>query len=233
MAKFRVRDEAGNVIEISPASKKKVNAIDGRVKTLENQMSDLLYVPISIESFAVSPSTAEMGATVTQVTLIWNCNKKPVRVLLDKVDQEIGIAGTVTQTNLDIQSTKTWEIAVADERGKTAQKQARLSFLNGVYYGAAAAPEAYDSAFILGLKKELRGSKLPSFTVTAGAGQYIFYCLPVRFGTCSFKVGGFDGGFSLATGEPVAFENASGYTENYYIYKSTNANLGTTTVEVK
>lgn len=100
-----------------------------------------------------------------------------------------------------------------------------------MYYGAAAAPSAIDSGFIRGLAKTLRSSKLSSFTVTAGAGQYIYYCVPKRFGTCSFTVGGFDGGFDLAA--TVSFTNGSGYTEDYYVYRSTNAGLGNTTVGVR
>ena len=44
-------------------------------------------------------------------------------------------------------------------------------------------------------------------------------------------VGGFEGGFDDPIEQTVV--NNSGYAETYYIYKSTNANLGETTVEVK
>ncbi|WP_157796132.1 hypothetical protein [Thomasclavelia cocleata] len=55
--------------------------------------------------------------------------------------------------------------------------------------------------------------------------------MPARYGAVNFNVGGFDGGFTkVAT---IEFTNASGYTENYDIYKSDNANLGTQTVTCK
>ena len=58
-----------------------------------------------------------------------------------------------------------------------------------------------------------------------------FYAVPTRYGDVSFNVGGFDGGYSkVAT---IEFTNASGYKENYDIYKSDNANLGNTTVTAK
>ena len=118
-------------------------------------------------------------------------------------------------------------------------KDAAISFYNGVYYGVSAIPEAYNSEFIIALgnsgKKTLRSSKLTSFSVTAGDGQYIFYCLPVSMGTCSFKVGGFDGGFDLVAtlDGDNKYENEHGHLEAYRIYRSTNAGLGATNVEVK
>ena len=66
--------------------------------------------------------------------------------------------------------------------------------------------------------------------MNCGEGQYIFYCVPASFGSCSFKVGGFEGGFNKV--DTIQFTNASGYTESYDIYKSTNSNLGNTTVVV-
>lgn len=201
-----------------------------RIEALEDQVADLMYKPMAIESFTNNVSTAEMGSTVTAVTLSWSYNKLPEAVTLDGATVEPG-AISKAFTGLSIKSNKTWTLKATDERGAEATKTTGISFLNGVYYGAAAAPSAIDSGFILSLTKTLRSSKLSSFTVTAGAGQYIYYCVPKRFGTCSFTVGGFDGGFDLAA--TVSFTNGSGYTEDYYVYRSTNAGLGNTTVGVK
>lgn len=203
---------------------------EDRVSTLEDQVADLLYEPMAIESFTNNVGTAEMGSTVTAVTLSWSYNKLPTAVTLDGAAMEPGVTGR-NYTGLSIRSSKTWTLKATDERGAEAVKTTGISFLNGVYYGAAAAPSAIDSDFILTLTKTLRSSKLSSFTVTAGAGQYIYYCVPKRFGECSFTVGGFDGGFDLAA--TVSFTNGSGYTEDYYVYRSTNAGLGNTTVGVK
>lgn len=201
-----------------------------RIEVLEDQVADLLYKPMAIESFSNNVNTAEMGSTVTGVTLAWVYNKLPTAVTLDGAAMDPGVTGR-NYTGLSIRSNKTWTLKATDERGAEATRTTGISFLNGVYYGAAAAPSAIDSDFILSLTKTLRSSKLSSFTVTAGAGEYIYYCVPKRFGTCSFTVGGFDGGFDLAA--TVSFTNGSGYTEDYYVYRSTNAGLGKTTVGVK
>lgn len=212
------------------------SGIEARVLKLESQMADLLYQPISIDAFTNNLNTVEVGYTLTEITLTWGFNKTPKEVRLNGVERFAGSTGE-TITDLSVESNKPgklmeWMLSATDERGAMATKTTAVNAYNGVYYGVAAARDTYDSAFILGLaKKTLRNSKLPSFSVDAGAGQYIYYCIPSRFGTCSFTVGGFDGGFRLEG--VIAFENASGYSENYYVYRSTNAGLGATTVGVK
>lgn len=211
--------------------------LEEKVATLEQQMADLMYEEIAITSFGHNAGIKEYGETVSAVTLSWSINKTPTVLSLEDANTDDGMALEVsarshTFDNLSItkDNNQTWRLVATDERDATSEKTTSIAFYNGVYYGSAAVPASYDSAFILGLTKELRGSKKPSFTVTAGEGQCIYYCLPVRMGTCTFAVGGFTGGFSLV--DTISFTNASGYTEQYYIYRSDNANLGATSVAV-
>ena len=208
-------------------------ANENRIKALEDAVADLNYKAISISSFSASPSTAEMGSKVTSVALSWGVNKTPTALTLDSSalgvnDKSKTVTGTFT-------ANKSWKLKATDERGATAEKTTSLTFLNGIYYGVAEEPNTYDSAFLLdgidrGLKKTLRNSKLTSFSESAGGNEYIYYCLPKRMGTCSFKVGGFDGGFTLV--DTIAFTNAFGYSEDYFIYRSDNTGLGQTSVTV-
>lgn len=127
-------------------------------------------------------------------------------------------------------STKTDFTLVADDGKNKASKSATVNFCMAVYYGVKTPGASIDNALVKSLTKTLQSSRGKTFTVTAGAGQYIWYALPVTYGACKFNVGGFDGGFSLA--ETISFTNDAGHTENYYVYKSDNANLGTQTVKV-
>lgn len=204
--------------------------LEKRLGAVEESIEDILYEPITIKSFSVSPSTSEIGSTVDEILLSWGLDRDAFEIAVDGEMQPTSREGDLILTEQCITSNTTWTLTATDERGATAEKTASLTFLNGVYYGVKAAPGEYDSAFILGLTKNLRSSKLTSISVNAGDGQYIYYCLPKRFGTCSFTVGGFSGGFSLV--ETIQFENASGYTEDYYIYKSDNAGLGSTKVTI-
>lgn len=190
------------------------------------------YVPIAITSFTNNKNTVEMGTKITDVILNWALNKDPKVMTVDSETITPLTTRTKTYSGQNITTNKTYTLKVTDEKDATATKTTSITFLNGVYWGAKAAPSgAYDSAFILGLTKGLQGSKGKTFTVDAAAGQHIFYALPSRYGSCVFNVGGFDGGFTKVS--TIEFTNASGYKENYDIYKSVNAGLGNTTVTVK
>ena len=64
-----------------------------------------------------------------------------------------------------------------------------------------------------------------------GGRTDIYYAFPASWGTPRFFVGGFEGGFALL--KTFDHKNASGATISYAVWKSTNAGLGNTTVEVK
>lgn len=201
-----------------------------RIKALEDDVAylKLPYDEIAISTFSANPSSAEKGSTVSSVALSWTVNKTPTALTFDGTAIDVNTtAKTVTGTFKD---KKTWTLKATDERGATSTKTASLSFLNGVYYGVATKPSAYDSAFIRGLTKTLRSSKLTSFSVNAGSGQYIYYCLPESMGACTFTVGVLPGGFLLA--DTISYTNEYGHTEKYRVYCSENAGLGETTVSV-
>lgn len=202
--------------------------LESRVQTLEGQVAQLLYTPISITSFGHTAGTRELGETVNNVTFNWTTNKTPTSLKLNGESIEPELKSKELR-NLGITSTRTFKLIASDEKG-SVEKSTSIYFYNGVYYGVGNVPHV-DSDFIKELSKDLRANKKPEFTVEAGSNQYIYYCLPVRMGTCSFTVGGFTGGFTLV--DTIPFTNPSGYEEEYYIYKSDNAGLGETTVYVE
>jgi hypothetical protein len=106
-----------------------------------------------------------------------------------------------------------------------------FSFVNRRYWGVSTVTSGFTEANVEALaSNELSNSRAKSFTVTPGASEYIVYAYPSRLSTATFTVGGFEGGFESP--ETVSITNASGYSENFYVYRSTNANLGSTTVTV-
>ena len=204
---------------------------------IDGKFDDLNYKAIAVSSLSVSPSSAEMGSTVTTATLTYALNKAAASATLDGTAQTLsGASGTIALTGLSITANKTWTLAVTDAGSSTndphtASKTVTMSFLNRAYWGAAAQPEEVNSAFVLGLGgSELTSTRARTKTVSAASGQYVWFAYPARLGAASFKVGGFDGGFArVAT---FNHTNASGYAESYYVYRSDNAGLGSTTVVV-
>lgn len=187
---------------------------------------------------ASSGGKLEKGQSLTQATLSWSFSKVPAEGTASLTDHG-AIASKTGSTTLSydppLTANKTWtltgkEVQVPGKSQAQVAKSASVQFLNGVYYGAAALPASVDSAFVLGLTKTLSASRVSSFKANAGAGEYVWYVLPVGIGKCAFNVGGFDGGFALVG--TIQFTNASGFTESYYVYRSDNASLGSVTVSV-
>ena len=195
-----------------------------------------LYKAITINSFS-GGTNVEKGSTVNNVNLAWSYSKEPTSLTLDgtEVAKTNGVYNkSVALTNLGLKANKTWTLVAKDARNASSTKTTAVSFLDKRYWGVGTVTDAsgVDSAFVLGLGgSELATSKTKDFTVNAGAGQYIYYAIPASWGTPTFYVGGFEGGFSLLSS--FEFTNASGYTATYNVYKSGNANLGQTTVNAK
>ena len=197
--------------------------IEERLTDIEEQLleharklEELLYVPISISSLSLSKSVMEIGD-----------------VLSGLVSQkfnglEVGIDDREYTETEDITSNKTYTLEVSDGKNTTT-KSATVKFLNGKYYGVAQ-EGTYDSDFIKGLTKVLAENKNGNFTVNCGENEFIYFCIPTRFGTPRFSVGGFEGGFFKV--DTIEFTNNFGHSENYDIYRSDNSSLGNTTVNV-
>lgn len=208
--------------------------ITDRVETLEDKVAQLLYVAPAINSFTNNVGTKEKGATVTSVTFNWTLNKPMTKVEFngtEEADAE-GTTGTKTLTEQSITSDTNFTLKVTDEKNATATKTTSIVFRNGLYTGVSSVTEdaQINNAFVQGMTKALTNTRKKTFTVTAGEGEYIYFIIPTSFGTPAFKVGGFEGGFNKV--KTFDYQNVEGYTESYDVWRSTNANLGNTTVEV-
>lgn len=209
--------------------------LDQGTKTLPDALNelnrDLQYIPIEILAFSNNIGVAEKGSTLNELTLKWQLNKEPETILMNgQVRADLKTLRSLTLKNMALTADKTFMLQVTDEKGKTAQKNTSVVFQNGVYYGVSEIPEEVNNAFILSLSRSLQGSRTKTFSTTSTEDQYVWYAFPSRYGTPVFNVGGFDGGFTKAAS--ISFTNASGYTEEYAVYRSDNSNLGTKTIKV-
>ena len=204
----------------------KLNNIERALLEHAQKLDELLYKAITITSFNISKTLAEIGELVSNLKLTWSYSKEPTVQKLDGNILDNSIRDHIITSN--ITSNKTFKLEVSDGK-TTVSRNAAINFYNGRYHGVSNS-ENYDSDFILSLNKTLTNSRACSFTVDCGQGQYIFFAIPTRFGTPTFAVGGFTGGFIKA--QTLDFENKFGYVESYDIWKSENSNLGNITVVV-
>lgn len=183
------------------------------------RLDALEYKDIKINSLTAAPAMSEIG-TMQTITLSWSLNKAATSQNINGAPVE----GNSKQFT-GVTSNQTYTLNVTD--GQTsASKTVNVSFANRIYYGAAA-----DLTTVTELSSVLSNNPARTITVNAGAGEYIIYAIPARLGDVAFYVGGFEGGFEDPEDQNLV--NSSGYLETYKVYRSTNANLGETTVEVR
>lgn len=187
-------------------------ALTARVDALE-------YQDIKINSFNAAPPVSEIGSSQT-ITLAWSLNKQATSQNINGSP----VTGNSKQY-IGVTTGQSYTLNVSD--GQTsASRTVSVSFANRVYYGAAA-----DLSDVTALTGILSNDPERTITVDAGAGEYIIYAIPARLGDVAFYVGGFEGGFE----DPVeqTLTNASGYQETYKVYRSTNAGLGETNIDIR
>lgn len=201
----------------------------------KKMIDDLAYVKIAVNTMSATNSSNEIGATVTATNVTWTLNKTPKTQKIkfgNEAEETLGAdVRSKSYSGKTITANTTITLTVTDERDAVVTKSVTISFQPKVYWGVST-KTTLDSAGILGLASSaLASSKARTFTVNAGSGEYIYYVIPSSFGTPTFNVGGFDGGFSkVAT---VSHQNASGHTQNYDVWRSVNPSLGNTSVTVK
>lgn len=202
-----------------------VNEINSQCKDIATKMDEISN-PFSINSFTVTPSVTQKGSTIN-VTVKWSYNKDIKSQTLNNATLDATLREKVFSS---VKADVTYTLNATSTNNISKSKSGTVKFYNGIYYGKSSST-TYDSVLINSLTKTLSDSKARTITVNAGTGEYIYYCLPTRLGVPSFNVGGFDGGFKkVAT---INFTNSDSYAEDYDIYKSTNANLGNSTVVIK
>lgn len=210
--------------------RKEMEKTDTRVASLEERVAELLYVAIAFTGGSSTPSEAEIGASVASVVLKWTTNKTPATLTLDGT--ALGTAETTRTMAGPFTTNKTWALRATDERGAAATRTLSLTFKSKAYWGVGTATGGHiTSAVVNGLSGQAFATgRGRTFTANAGAGQYIYYVFPKAWGTPTFKVGGFEGGFALD--REWVHVNASGGKVPYQAWRSTNAALGSTTVVV-
>ncbi len=211
--------------------------VDYNGQSLTDVLNDLLYEALEILSFVASPSVYEKGQVLTSVALTWSYNKTVESQTITGVDVTpptllVGDRSkSVTLINIDSNTVITLTADDdTDDDNPAITRTVTLVFYNKIYFGKAAIGTIND-AFLLSLQGELKQNRFKTFNQTTGLNEYIWFALPTAYGVPSFLTNGFNGGFELAS--TFNHTNASGHTEEYKVYRSTNHNLGLTFVEVQ
>lgn len=198
-------------------------------------IDDLRYVKIAFNSATATNGSNEIGATVTATNVAWTLNKTPKSQKIKFGSDAEETLGTDVRskayTGKSIKSNTNIVITATDERDASVSRTVSITFQPKVYWGKSS-KATLENADVLSLEgSALTSSYARTFSVNAGTGEKIVYAIPSSFGTPTFNVGGFDGGFVKA--QTLNFMNASGHTQNYDIWMSVQPGLGQTSVTVK
>lgn len=240
-------DAALNKLSTNPIQNKpvaeKFESIDLALAAINEELGNMTYIPLTIKSFthmlngiADYEGYIEKGTSYTgDCTFAWilDGNVKTVKIIdkssnLETNIENPSIIGEKVLTFAGLKDSTIYQLVAADPKGNESSAETKINFVYKVFYGTAPAQDSYTELF---LKESLTGKLLPSkttqFNVTANTDEYIYFCLPESYGTPKFSVGGFDGGF-----DNVGTVTYTLNQTNYIIWKSTNPNLGDTTIKV-
>lgn len=194
--------------------------------TIADALNKLLYVPLQILHFSVDDEQLinEIGTTISNPYITWSYNKNILSQNINGVIINNNITGYYYPKSFSTNTIIT--LTASDEETRVA-KSLNFTFVNRIYYGVSSSKNINITTE---LGNKLQDSPAMTFTVNASQDEYIYYALPIRLGQPKFMVGGFEGGFTVIN--VMSITNESNYTESYYIYRSDNPNLGTTTVVV-
>ncbi len=190
---------------------------------------------LQVLSFNAAVGLYECGQSVVNPAFTASYNAAPTSAVLtnDLNGESKNVISTPTSffsSQTYVRSTPnqsvTWTLTTSNGTRTASSTWGQKNF-----WGISTSP-ASTEAFIEALaSSQLTTARNAGFSVNATGANKIYFATPTRYGTPVFTVGGFVGGFILLS-STIAVTNAQGFAENYSLYESVNAGLGTTAVTV-
>lgn len=199
------------------------------ITNVKQALNKLLYVPLQITSFTVTPNEAETGDTISSLVYKWTYNKSLIKS--QSLDSQSISTSERTKTISGTFKNTTTKTLSASDGTQTKTQNATITFKDGKYYGVSTS-DPDSSSIVSSFTRDLNLGKNSTFTVTAGSGQYIYLLVPESLKDIKFYVGGFEGGFTIVN-DNFQFTRYSGTTVKCILFKSDNPNLGKTTITIK
>jgi len=220
-----------------PIAASNISVTNPGYANLQEVLDYLLYVPLSITSFSAATSVYLIGNSVSSLTFNWSINKTVLTktitgpntgtVNLTTSPTVVALSPSLNPGTVGANYTYT---LTANDGVDTETANQTIYFYNNVYFGDAVDPGAITSAFINGLGFTTQGTRNKTVISNASGAQYAWFAHRVALGTATFTVGGFPGGFNSPV--LVSHTNSAGFTEDYYVYRSTNPGIGPVTYVV-
>ncbi len=193
----------------------------------------------SVTSMGAVASVLRVGATATTPAFTAAHSSPPTTLLLTNTDnaESKNVQATPTSFTSSQNYTKTANnatvtfVLTGSDGISGANRSAAITWRPDVYWGTGAAG-GNTEAFIEALAgSALLASRATSFAVSATGSLKTYFAIPASYGTPTFTVGGFSGGFTLVSAT-ISVTNVNGTVQNYALYESNSPGLGSITVVV-
>ncbi len=193
----------------------------------------------SITSFAPVTPVVRVGATVTNPAFTATHSSTPASLGLTNGDnsENKSVVGSPNAFTSSQSYTKTANgsavpFTLAGSDGLTsANRSTSITWRPDVYWGTGVAGLNTEAAIEGLANSALQSSRAGTHTVNATGSLRIYWAAPASYGTPTFTVGGFSGGFSLVS-SAISVTNIHGVTQLYQLWVSDTPGLGNTTFTV-
>ena len=200
--------------------------------------SAMIQPDFAITSFYTSSGSVEVGNTISMPQFYASYNNE---VTSASISDSQGHNNSLDSPFLHFTSPNNFQrtslgsvsftLSVVAADGIPKQASTSISWLARRYYGHLPLQTNPVNAINAMQSSELSSGRNGTFNVNAGLTEYIYFAFPSSFGTPTFAVGGFVGGFFLYASN-ILIVNSFGVATSYDIYQSDNLNLGSTAVAV-
>lgn len=181
-----------------------------------------LYSPMAISSFA-GGGTYEKGSSVKNPKLTWSLNKTPKTMTLDGTAIDVTLREKTMSATYS--SNKTFTLKCTDARGKEASATTSMYFRLRKYYGVSE-KSVLSNADVLALANKVLATSCATSKATydCTGGKFFWFCYPKSWTAPKFNIGGLSNSDFVIT--EMQLTNASGHTEAYKLYRTTNIQTG-------
>ena len=205
-------------------------AVGTRIDYLASEIASLKATCVEITSFTISPKYTEAGTTLGRIILSWTYDN--YSSIASQTINNISISPEIRSLTIEGEFTQNtvFNLVVTDGADNVRTAQVKLEVLMPAFYGVSEIPTTYDEGFVYGLTKVLPTKQEFEFSTSSSESEYIYFCAPDSFGTCTFFHRGFEGGVQLVSSITLHLNET--YTETYNIYRSDYPGLGNTRLRV-
>lgn len=208
-----------------------VNAYQSEVRNALNQMSTRIEEieqaePANILRFIAKPNICEIGG-IENIVFLWDVTGDIRKIMLNDIDVTDS-EGTYTVPGL--QTNSEYTLKVITKGGGTMNKTIGVSFVNHIYWGVSAISDM-SKAIVKGLANTEMTDEIERDIVFTLDDEFAVYAYPKRLGEVQVFVSVAPGGFEAPV--TVSVDNHADYSEDYYVYRSTQQLTGTALFKIR